>query len=128
MGIDPSLLADLLNEHAVLDELLVGFDKARWSSPTPAPGWTVADQVRHLVLSERAALIALDGQGADLFGGRVTVDKVVDDDPAALLAAWRDGRSATAARFDVLDDRAKVTWGAGQMSVRSFAEARLMET
>src|SRR4051794_15047227 len=113
MGIDPTLLADLLEEHAVLDDLLVTLDEAHWSLPTPAAGWTVAEQIRHLAVSERAALVALDGHGAALFSGSVRIDAVVDNGPAAILAAWRDGRTATAARFEALDDRAKVTWGAG---------------
>ena len=128
MGIDPSHLTDLLDEHTVLDGLLVTLSDPQWSLPTPAAGWTIADQVRHLARSERAALVALDGHGDELFGGRLAIDAVLDDRPAALLAAWRDARTATSSRFEALDDRARVTWGAGPMSVRSFADARLMET
>ena len=64
--------------------------------PTPAAGWTVSDQVRHLVVSERAAAIALDGHGDDLFSGTVKIDSAVGDAPGALLADWRRARTATA--------------------------------
>jgi uncharacterized protein (TIGR03084 family) len=49
-------------------------------------------------------------------------------EPAALLDAWRTARAATLAAFAPLGDRDRVIWGAGPMSARSFAEARLMET
>lgn len=112
----------------MLDELLVTLDESQWSLPTPAVGWTVADQVRHLVVSERAATVALDGEGAELFGGTVTIDRAVDEEPRVMLDSWRAAREASTDRFERLDDRAKVVWGAGPMSVRSFADARLMET
>ena len=96
--------------------------------PTPAAGWTVADQVQHLASSERAATIALRGCGDQLFRGELTVEPVDEHEPRALLDAWRLARDASATQLALLDDRARVTWGAGPMSARSFADARLMET
>ena len=49
-------------------------------------------------------------------------------DPATLLEAWRTARARTLAGLGSLDDRDRVIWGAGPMSARSFADARLMET
>ena len=119
---------DLRDEHAVLDRLLGGLDASQWSTQTPAAGWTIADQVRHLATSERAAAVALEGHGAELFRGERRIEPIDVEDAAGLLDAWRDAREATLAALASRDDRSRVTWGAGPMSARSFAEARLMET
>src|SRR4051794_1208000 len=119
---------DLRAEHAVLDLLLSGLEPSHWARPTPALGWTITDQVRHLVTSERAATVALSGRGDELFRGEMTVGPVDDRAPKALLDAWRVAREETATRLAAMDDRARVVWGAGPMSGRSFADARLMET
>lgn len=119
---------DLRAEHAVLDRLLSGLDAPQWSTPTPAAGWTVSDQVQHLAASERAAIVALEGSGAELFRGETMIEPIEAEDPESLLEAWRRAREETVALLGSVDDRARVTWGAGPMSARSFAEARLMET
>jgi uncharacterized protein (TIGR03084 family) len=109
----------------VLDRLLSSLDQAGWSVPTPAPGWNVSDQVRHLAASERAAGLALAGHGADVFAGRAPGLADIGPD---VLAEWRRAREETLRRFSPLNDRDKVFWGAGPMTVRSFADSRLMET
>jgi uncharacterized protein (TIGR03084 family) len=119
---------DLRDEHAALDQLLSALDRSQWERATPATGWTVADQVRHLVASERAAVIALSGRGDELFRGEVAIEPAEQRDPTVLLDAWRVAREETATRLARIDDRARVMWGAGPMSARSFADARLMET
>jgi uncharacterized protein (TIGR03084 family) len=119
---------DLRDEYAVLDQFLSTLEPSQWALPTPAAGWTLADQLRHLVTSERAAAVALSGRGEQLFRGEVTIEPVGEREAAELLGAWRVAREETATRLAVMDDRAKVVWGAGPMSARSFADARLMET
>ncbi len=81
--------------------------------------------MRHLALSERAACVALAGYGADLFaGGSTRIGEVGAD----VLGEWRAARAESLAEFAPLDDRDRIIWGAGPMSARSFADARLMET
>jgi uncharacterized protein (TIGR03084 family) len=126
--IDSLLLTDLADEQASLDQLLASLPAAEWVRTTPAPGWAIADQVEHLAASERAAALALAGRSDEVFGGRAREPTVRQSDPAALLEAWRSARAATMAAFAPLSDRDRVVWGAGPMSARSFAEARLMET
>jgi uncharacterized protein (TIGR03084 family) len=84
--------------------------------------------VGHLAASERAAALALAGRSDEVFGSRAREPTVREGEPAALLDAWRTARAATLAAFAPLGDRDRVIWGAGPMSARSFAEARLMET
>jgi uncharacterized protein (TIGR03084 family) len=126
--IDPLLLTDLADEQASLDRLLAPLPAVEWVRSTPAPGWTIADQVRHLAVSERAAALAVAGRSGEVFGGRAAEVAVPEAEPVALLDAWRTARGATLAALTPLGDRDRVIWGAGPMSARSFAEARLMET
>jgi uncharacterized protein (TIGR03084 family) len=109
----------------VLDRLLSTLAEPGWSAATPATGWDVAEQVRHLAISERAACLALDGHGADVFAGRAP--GLADIGPDG-LGEWRRAREETLRRFSRRHDRDKVFWGAGPMTVRSFADSRLMET
>jgi uncharacterized protein (TIGR03084 family) len=126
--IDPLLLADLAEEQASLDRLLESLPRVEWARSTPAPGWTIADQVRHLAVSERAASLALAGRSDEVFRGAAREVTVLEDDPAALLDAWRTARAVTLGGLIPLRDSDRVIWGAGPMSARSFADARLMET
>jgi uncharacterized protein (TIGR03084 family) len=79
-------------------------------------------------VSERAAALAVAGRSDEVFGGRATVPTRRETEPTALLDAWRCARDATLAALTPLGDRDRVMWGAGPMSARSFADARLMET
>jgi uncharacterized protein (TIGR03084 family) len=126
--IDPLLLTDLADEQASLDRLLESLPHVEWARSSPAPGWTIADQVRHLAVSEQAASLALAGRSNEVFSGAASELTVLEDDPAALLDAWRTARAATLDGLTPLRDRDRVLWGAGPMSARSFADARLMET
>ena len=97
MPIDPLLLTDLADEQASLDRLLASLPAAEWARCTPAPGWTIADQVGHLAVSEQAAALALAGRSNEVFGGRAKEPTVHAVEPAALLDAWRTARAATLA-------------------------------
>jgi len=127
-GIEEDLLAAVVAEHDVLDDVLASLTHAEWGMPTPSPGWAVRDQVRHLAVSERAAGLALAGRAHEVFGPDAVPGPAPGDDPAELLGAWRTARRATVAGLRRLDPRDRVVWGAGPMSARSFAQARLMET
>jgi uncharacterized protein (TIGR03084 family) len=128
--IDQSLLADLVAEQAALDRLLSSLPTTAWELLTPAEGWTVADQVRHLAASERAASLALAGRSKEVFGPRArpAEESRRNRDPAALLEAWRTARAHPVTALTAYGDHDRVIWGAGPMSARSFADARLMET
>ena len=54
-----ALTADLIAETAWLDEILEALPPAQWQLPTPAPGWTIADQVSHLAYFDEATLLSI---------------------------------------------------------------------
>ncbi|HVV36589.1 MAG TPA: TIGR03084 family metal-binding protein [Acidimicrobiales bacterium] len=133
------ILADLADEYAALDALVADLDAAGLDTLTPAEGFTVRDELSHLAFSEElASLAALD---ADAF--RAKLDDLLADllsaeggpklraasmAPAELIGWWRTERQRTldALRAHAVTDR--IPWVVGDMSVTSFATARLMET
>ena len=50
------LVEQLTTAWASVDELCAELTEAQWKTPTGCPGWTVQDQVAHLVDYEAVAL------------------------------------------------------------------------
>jgi uncharacterized protein (TIGR03084 family) len=125
--VDRLLLSDLAEEHYVLETLL-GTRLDGWSCPTPAAGWDVLDTVRHLVVSERAAVASVLHDIDPLGGGlSSTVEAPATVEPLEVLQEWRSARRETLLAFAGCEDGARVPWGGRRMSARSLATARLME-
>ena len=133
------LLADLAAETAVLDSLVARLDEARWRAPTPAPGWSIHDQVTHLAyFDETAAQAAADPDGfragaAELMRlGGTFPDEIARRHaalpPAGALAWFRRARAGYLATFRGLDPRQRLPWYGPDMSAASSVTARLMET
>lgn len=135
---------ELAAEQADLDARVAGLDEGQWRTPTPAAGWTIADQISHLCFFEEKAALALDdppafarhaeelqaylnsaagedGDGPDVVIGRSTTG-------AKLLGRWRQARVVTVARALAADPATRVPWYGPPMSLASFLTARLMET
>lgn len=133
------LCDDLALESAVWFALLDGAAEADWARPTPAPGWTVADQVSHLAhfddmtvlgARDRAAFAAMrDHQPRD--GDRIT-ERVAKANrgrtPADLLAWTHAARADLDATFRRLDPATKVPWFGPDLSAAAAVTARIMET
>ena len=137
------LCADLAAEHDVLDAVVAGLGPEQWATPTPSPGWTVADQVAHLSFFDDAAVCAIGDperfavETSELLdralapGGSldaVTLARYRSLGPAELLVTWRDGRSRMLEAAGTLRDGDRVPWYGPSMGARSFLTARLMET
>ncbi len=135
----PALVEDLAAESADLDAVLASLDAARWSMPTPAEGWTVADQVSHLAYFDETATLAVtdpDRFRADALAlvedGLDFPDRIAarhhDDDPADLLAWFRTARAELLAVFATVDPATRLPWYGPDMGPASSLTARLMET
>ncbi|WP_375487606.1 TIGR03084 family metal-binding protein [uncultured Jatrophihabitans sp.] len=133
------VLEDLAAESADLDALVSPLDDARWSTATPAAGWTIAHQVAHLAWTDDMSLTAAGD--ADAFHellaraaaeGPTAVDDAARDraaqPPNALLAGWRQGRSALQDALAAVPAGTRLPWFGPPMSATSMATARLMET
>ena len=134
-----SVVADLRAESDELDALVADLPDERWRIETPAPGWTVAHQIAHLLWTDRVAVIAVTDEAG--FGAVVTdgakdpagfVDAGAEElsamQPTEMLADWRRTRARLHDELLVVADGRKLPWFGPPMSATSMATARLMET
>jgi uncharacterized protein (TIGR03084 family) len=128
-----TLCDELTAEHDDLDRIVVGADL---ETPTPAPGWTVRDQITHLWFFDQRALLALTDADAFRADAEVLLRRGTDlaneqgrDLPAdELLDRWRADRRRLVAHARTVDPKVRVPWYGPAMGARSFITARLMET
>lgn len=133
------IVADLRAESDDLDSLVAPLPPDRWADPTPAPGWTIAHQIAHLLWTDRVALTAITDETK--FGEVLTaasadpagfVDAGAEElaavAPDHLLANWRDTRTRLHDALLSVPDGRKLPWFGPPMSAASMATARLMET
>lgn len=132
------VLTDLRAESAEVDAMVADLPPARWAAPTPAAGWTIRHQVAHLAWTDHAATLAItdpDGFLTQMSAALAEPTTFVDrgaaeflDEPAPLLARWRDGRSRLNATLADVPPGHKIPWYGTAMSPASMATARIMET
>lgn len=133
------MVDDLRAESDVLDALVAPLPAERWADATPAPGWTIAHQVGHLLWTDRVALVAVTDEAgfakvlaeaaADPTG---FVDKGAEElaalPPSELLVEWRVTRGRLHEALLSVPSGRKLPWFGPPMSAASMATARLMET
>jgi uncharacterized protein (TIGR03084 family) len=133
------LISELEAESDELDGLVAGLPASQWRSATPAPGWTIAHQIAHLLWTDRASLLAVTDEPA--FGlvlkaaatdplGFVDegAEEIAAMEPGALLDNWRTTRADLHTALRHVADGRKLPWFGPPMSAASMATARLMET
>lgn len=128
------IAADLAAEQDALDAVVAGRPAEAWATPTPSPGWTVADQIGHLTYFDGAAATAITDP--DAF--QASIPALLEDmegatlhrhlDPPALIEAWRANRRRLQEVAATLEPERRIPWYGPPMSARSFLTARLMET
>src|SRR5215472_4349141 len=134
-----ALIKDLAAETAALREILDPLTDADWLLPTPAPGWTIADQVSHLAYFDEMALkSATDPERFAAVVAELMESGTLDADVIAAqhrhlnraqLRDWFVGaRGELLSAVAGLDPAARVPWFGPPMSVASSVTARLMET
>ena len=134
-----AICGDLANEYEELDTIVAALDESGWNTMTPAAGWTVKDQIRHLAYYDERARQAVAEPGAfaqhlaDLAdnpeGHRETLEQIGDDfSVVKLLNQWRRGRRALLDVLIPLDRKTRLQWYGPDLSALSFATARIMET
>lgn len=134
-----SIVDDLRAESEALDARVAGIETAEWALPTPAPGWTIAHQIGHLLWTDTVALLSITDEakfGELVTAAQATIDTFVDDAaaelaamaPERLLADWRSTRSELHTALRTVPEGRKLAWFGPPMSAASMATARLMET
>lgn len=139
MTVAGPLVDDLQAESDALDGLVGSLPAGQWALPTPAPGWTIAHQIGHLLWTDRVALTSIRDEAAFrelVAGAQPRIATFVDDAaeeasaaaPEDLLADWRRTRRELHAALRTVPDGRKLLWFGPPMSAPSMATARLMET
>jgi uncharacterized protein (TIGR03084 family) len=132
-------VADLCAECDDLDALVADLPADRWAAATPAPGWTIAHQIAHLLWTDRLALTSVTdeaGFAAALADAANDPTGFVDAGakevaqlpPDRLLGDWRQTRGRLHDELLTVADGRKLPWFGPPMSAASMATARLMET
>ena len=137
-----ALVADLRAEQEALDDIVSVLEREAWTTATPSPGWTVADQIAHLTFFDDTAATAItrpdDFRAANTAAfAALAGDGDFDEltlgwsrglDPVELLGRWRANRSRLLDAAGTLDEGARIAWYGPSMGAKSFLTARLMET
>jgi len=133
-----ALADDLADEQRELMDLLRTRPAEEWDRPTPAPQWTVRDQIAHLAHFDGITRMCVrspeefvrfrdtlgdlqdyvDGEGIDN-GGRSGPE---------MLAWWRTEADGLRAAALAADPEVRVPWFGPSMSLASKLTARIMET
>jgi len=131
------ILSDLVAEEQQLDQFLQSLSTRQWRIQTPTNGWTIQDQVSHLA--------HMEGFAAEVIaGGQERLDEEAIDDidvwhakgPAEgrdqrhqeVIEWWRHGRADVVDALSRMLATDRIPWIYGDISARSFATMRLMET
>jgi uncharacterized protein (TIGR03084 family) len=133
------IIDDLGAESDELDALVAPLSDEQWARSTPAPGWTIAHQIAHLLWTDRVALTSVTDEAAfgELLAEAATnpagfVDAGAEElaalPPAQLLDEWRRIRAQLHEALRAVPDGRKLLWFGPPMSAASMATARLMET
>ncbi len=133
---------DLLAECRALAELCKRLNSQQWSKRSEFYGWTPWDEIAHLCYFDETALQGVRdpkrfAEDAALLIGRmargeeisaVAREKYGHMNGASLLAYWCVAHESLVEALRRLDPKARLSWYGPDMSARSFATARLMET
>ena len=134
-----ALAGDLAAETAVTRDLVADLSEVGWRTPTPAPGWTIADQMGHLAYFDEMAVTSAV-RPEEFAAELATAQASGAIDPDALAARYRDrsgaqilawfdaARAVLLGTFAGLDPGLRVPWFGPAMSAASSLTARFMET
>ncbi|MEC9322801.1 MAG: maleylpyruvate isomerase family mycothiol-dependent enzyme, partial [Actinomycetota bacterium] len=84
------IVDDLRAESDALDELVADLPAQRWTTATPAAGWTIAHQIAHLLWTDRVALIAVEDEP-----GFTAVLGAAAEDPSGFVDVAAEELAAT---------------------------------
>lgn len=132
------VFSDLASEAEEVDRLVADLDAERWRLPTPAPGWTIANQIAHLSFIFRiAGMAAADPEGfktlaagaAKDFNGAVNaaLADYADHSYEELVARWRDERDACIKSLAAVPNGQVVPWLVNPLPPAILACAGIME-
>lgn len=128
------VLDDVRDEYERINSILATLSSEQWLMPSAAPGWSIADTVLHLALTEELVVTSL-AQGASGWTTRDRpLDDVIDDNvrdeqltPAEIYERWNAARTASIPALASADPSVAVSWAAAPLRPRTLATTRLAE-
>jgi uncharacterized protein (TIGR03084 family) len=131
---------ELAAEQDRIEDVLDGLDDEAWSSPSAAPGWSIADVVLHLAQTEEAVVATVrSGRSVtdarpDGFGSATSIDEAMEqwvaaerDVPAKTFERWRRARRESVAAMRSADPDERLAWAAAPLRPAALATTRLAE-
>jgi uncharacterized protein (TIGR03084 family) len=133
-----NVISDLTAESEQIDRMVAGLDDASWALPTPAQGWTIADQVAHVAFifrlagtaaSDPEAFQALVARAKGDFNGAVNaaLEEYRNGSPQTVLSRWRAERSAGIEALAAVPPDQTVPWLVNPLPPAILACAGIME-
>lgn len=133
---------DLEAQYQEFDNLVAGLDDEQWRLKTPFFQWTIFDEVAHIAFFDHEALLAIEDLDRFKAHAKRVLEIILSDGswpayinpllgpekPAELLALWRNIRKRLIQQLSKVSPRERLPWYGPDMSARSLATARLMET
>ena len=130
---------DLAMEQQELDAVVANLDEDGWETMTPAKGWDIKEQIRHLAYYENRAKLAASKPEDfkqwfdEMLQDPSTMTRLAETTGKELTAGetlkwWREERRALLEILAKMDRRKRLQWYGPDLSAMSFATARLMET
>jgi uncharacterized protein (TIGR03084 family) len=137
-----SICKDLADEQAALDDMVRDLDDDGWQIKTPFFDWTIKDEISHLAYFDMAARLSATDRKEFAAGFEKLVAGVSDFNAifdqvnaignamsnADLLAWWRKEREQLLGAFESVKPDTRLPWYGPDMSAKSSATARIMET
>lgn len=128
------VLDDLRAEYSAIESLLASLSDDQWVAPSMADGWTVADTVLHLAITEEGVVTTLGHEQLEWTTRDRPLDDVVDDQvhsvsatPTEIFERWRAAQRAALAGLASADPSVHVRWAAAPLRPRTLATTRLAE-
>jgi uncharacterized protein (TIGR03084 family) len=136
------ICTDLKTQYQELEDAVSDLNRERWYLQTPFYGWTIFDQVAHIAFFDREALLAIEDPEGFRQNARHVMQLLLSDGdwppktnpllgvahPEGLISLWRKTRAGLLNRLGQMNAKDRIIWYGPDMSARSFATARLMET
>ncbi|MBU2514344.1 TIGR03084 family protein [bacterium] len=137
-----AICRDLADEYQELDDTVSKLSEAEWNQTTPFFGWSIKDEISHIAFFDSTAYLATQNREEFQKGFEDFLTKMKPGDsmyglindagrkkPVDLvLKEWREQRDGLVKALSILDPKARLPWYGPDMSAKSFATARLMET
>jgi len=131
------ILSDLVAEQQFLDQSLQRIPIKVWDLKTPNKPWTVRDTISHLADTENLGADSISG-GQRIKEWQNSTDlealkkRAIKEGrgmrPQDVIEWWRGGRAKVVEPLSHMNGEDRIDWIAGDMSARTFATFRLMET